>query len=131
MAKAARAQGASLGRLTAGAAGAVFYTGLVRFRPRDNRVELDYLETFLGSENFLKQAETHAVGGGIKHFGPTHLKQMKILIPPSPVEQQRIADCLSSLDDQIADQSERLATLWTHKKGLMQQIFPSAAEAEV
>lgn len=45
---------------------------------------------------------------------------------PGLQEQQRIAECLSTLDAQIAAQSERLAALRTHKKGLMQQLFPSA-----
>ena len=44
---------------------------------------------------------------------------------PSREEQQRIANCLSSLDARIAAESDKLATLKTHKKGLMQQLFPS------
>ena len=48
-----------------------------------------------------------------------------IPIPLSkPEEQERVADCLSSLDAQIAAESEKLDTLTTHKKGLMQQLFP-------
>lgn len=49
---------------------------------------------------------------------------------PSPDEQQRIADCLTSLDDLIAAQTQKLDALKTHKKGLMQQLFPSPAEVE-
>ena len=48
---------------------------------------------------------------------------------PSPDEQQRIADCLSSLDDRITAATQELETLKTHKKGLMQQLFPSLEEA--
>lgn len=44
---------------------------------------------------------------------------------PKKNEQQRIADCLSSLDTQIAAESSQLATLKTHKQGLMQQLFPT------
>jgi len=44
---------------------------------------------------------------------------------PKPVEQLRIAACLSSLDARLAAESEKLAALKTHKKGLMQQLFPS------
>ena len=55
----------------------------------------------------------------------------KIVIPfPSVAEQSRISSCLSSLDDLIAAQSDQLEALKTHKKGLMQQLFPSPAEAE-
>lgn len=44
---------------------------------------------------------------------------------PSLQEQQKIADCLSSLDTLIAAQAEKLDALKTHKQGLMQQLFPS------
>ena len=48
---------------------------------------------------------------------------------PSLTEQQKIADCLSSLDELITAQSQKLDTLKTHKKGLMQQLFPASEEA--
>ena len=51
-----------------------------------------------------------------------------ILLPEDLKEQQKIADCLSSLDELIAAQTQKLDTLKTHKKGLMQQLFPSADE---
>jgi type I restriction enzyme S subunit len=49
---------------------------------------------------------------------------------PASAEQQRIADCLTSLDDLIAAQTQKLDALKTHKKGLMQQLFPSPEEVE-
>lgn len=49
---------------------------------------------------------------------------------PSLHEQQRIADCLTSLDELIAAETRKLDTLKTHKKGLMQQLFPQVGEAE-
>ena len=55
----------------------------------------------------------------------------KIKIPlPSIEEQQKIADCLSSIDELIAGQSQKLATLKSHKKGLMQQLFPALDEVK-
>jgi type I restriction enzyme, S subunit len=48
------------------------------------------------------------------------------LIPSNKREQQRIASCLTSLDTLIAAEAEKLALLKTHKKGLMQQLFPVA-----
>lgn len=50
---------------------------------------------------------------------------------PEPGEQQRIADCLSSLDTQIAAESNQLAALKTHKQGLMQQLFPAPEATSV
>ncbi|MHB0897379.1 MAG: restriction endonuclease subunit S, partial [Spirochaetales bacterium] len=47
---------------------------------------------------------------------------------PGPKEQQKIAGCLSSLDDLITAQTRKIEALKTHKKGLMQQLFPQATE---
>lgn len=52
------------------------------------------------------------------------LKELVIYLPNKD-EQQRIVDCLSSLDAQITGESSQLATLKTHKHGLMQQLFPT------
>ncbi|EZI29242.1 TPA: restriction endonuclease subunit S [Pseudomonas aeruginosa] len=43
---------------------------------------------------------------------------------PERDEQQAIAECLSSLDNLAAAQSLKIDALKTHKKGLMQQLFP-------
>ena len=47
---------------------------------------------------------------------------------PHQAEQQSIADCLTSLDALITAETQKLETLKTHKKGLMQQLFPSPEE---
>ena len=49
---------------------------------------------------------------------------------PEPAEQQRIASCLTSLDALITAETQELEALKTHKKGLMQQLFPSPEAAE-
>ena len=50
---------------------------------------------------------------------------MSIFLPPSLPEQQKIAECLSSLDEGIAAQQEKVEALKEHKKGLMQKLFPT------
>jgi type I restriction enzyme S subunit len=57
-------------------------------------------------------------------YGPD-LRGMAIKYPQDKAEQQRIASCLTSLDELIAAQTQKLEALKTHKKGLMQQLFPS------
>lgn len=53
----------------------------------------------------------------------------KILIPlPKEKEQQQIADCLSSLDNLIAAQNNKVDFLKNYKKGLLQQLFPQDGE---
>lgn len=47
---------------------------------------------------------------------------------PQRDEQQRIADCLTSLDEVIAAQGRKVEALKAHKRGLMQQIFPREGE---
>lgn len=57
------------------------------------------------------------------------LEKVACVVPSGKDEQQKIADCLSSLDDLITVQSQKIAALKTHKKGLMQQLFPVLDEA--
>lgn len=109
------------------ATGAIFYTGLIRFRPINKKLSIGFLKVFLGSPLFERQAKSAAVGGGIKHFGPSHLKQMKIALP-SIDEQQKIASCISALDEIITEQAELIEQLKVHKKGLIQSLFPKTID---
>jgi type I restriction enzyme S subunit len=58
------------------------------------------------------------------------LKTIPVPLPPEPAEQQKIAECLSSVDELIAAQARKLESLKTHKKGLMQQLFPREGETQ-
>jgi type I restriction enzyme S subunit len=60
----------------------------------------------------------------------TDFSKIGILLPENKAEQQRIADCLTSLDDLIAAQTQKHEALKTHKKSLMQQLFPSPEDVE-
>jgi type I restriction enzyme S subunit len=53
-----------------------------------------------------------------------------VLPIPNLPEQQKIAECLSSLDGVIAAEGRKLAALRDHKRGLMQQLFPAPEEVE-
>jgi type I restriction enzyme S subunit len=66
-------------------------------------------------------------GNTIKHILASDLKTLPILVP-KPAEQYRIAACFTSLDDLITAQTQKLEALRTHKKALMQQLFPSPQE---
>ena len=60
----------------------------------------------------------------VAHLGSSRFSALK-LAWPSAAEQKRIATCLSSLDALITAETQKLETLKTHKRGLMQQLFPS------
>ncbi len=53
---------------------------------------------------------------------------VKLPLPPESAEQQKIAECLSALDALISAETDKLAALRDHKKGLMQQLFPAEGE---
>jgi len=59
------------------------------------------------------------------NINPTMFRKELRVSVPTVAEQQRIADCLSALDARIAAEADKLGALKTHKKGLMQQLFPS------
>ena len=70
-----------------------------------------------------EQIRKQAQGAKVLGISATRLKSIKLAAPRKP-EQQKIADCLSSLDEVIELQAKQLEALQTHKKGLMQQLFP-------
>ena len=66
-------------------------------------------------------------GQNVKNLYYVELEPLPIHRPSLP-EQQKIADCLSSMDELITAQTQKVAALKAHKKGLMQQLFPSLDE---
>ena len=66
----------------------------------------------------------HNEAGGVPSLSKTNIEKIISAIPLIP-EQKRIADFLSSIDDQITAQTKKLDSLRLHKKGLMQQLFPN------
>lgn len=66
-------------------------------------------------------------GYGTGKLDTDALKALELMLPP-PDEKQHSAEVLTSLDDLIAAGKQKLEALKTHKKGLMQQLFPSLEE---
>jgi restriction endonuclease S subunit len=76
--------------------GAVPYTGLIRIKP--GRMAADFVRWFVVSAEFLDQVESLKAGSTIQHFGPSHLAQMRVALPPLN-EQRSIA---AYLDEETA-----------------------------
>ncbi|MBX9835572.1 MAG: restriction endonuclease subunit S [Burkholderiaceae bacterium] len=68
--------------------------------------------------------------GGQENLSQGLIRDFSFAYPVDETEQQRIADCLTSLDTLITTATQELEALKTHKKGLMQQLFPSAQAGE-
>lgn len=86
-------------------------------------------------EFFLTNAGKHLLGvaspggaGRNKTLGQREFENLEIALPVSIDEQKQIADCLASLDTEVAFEFQKLDALKTHKRGLMQQLFPLAEE---
>lgn len=68
--------------------------------------------------------------GGQENLSQGLIRDFPFAYPLDEDEQKRIANCLRCLDDLITAQTQELETFKTHKKGLMQQLFPSAEAVE-
>ncbi|WP_434661442.1 restriction endonuclease subunit S [Paraburkholderia sp. A3BS-1L] len=88
----------------------------------------DYFRQLLKTDRFIAQLNKNLEG--LRDGKMVSYKQFSELpLPiPSQAEQQKIADCLSSLDELITAEGQKLDTLKAHKKGLMLQIFPREGE---
>ena len=65
----------------------------------------------------------------IKLFLEKYLAQrINVIHPIIKEEQEKIAGCISSIDELISAQTEKIEALKQHKKGLLQGLFPSLEE---
>ena len=53
------------------------------------------------------------------------LQEFPIELPTDIDEQKEIAECLASIDDLIDSTKQKIVMLQNHKRGLMQQLFPT------
>lgn len=87
-----------------------------------------FLYHSLQQESFLHSMTLKAAGGAQGNLSVSAIQNYEIQIPEQIEEQQKIADCLSSLDELISAQEQKIDLLKDHKKGLMQQLFPRIDE---
>lgn len=93
-------------------------------RKKSKELCSDFYRIYFKSFNYIQDLNKNLEG--IRDGKMISFKQFsEIKLPkPSPSEQQKIAECLSAMDDMIASESAKLEALKDHKKGLMQQMFP-------
>jgi type I restriction enzyme S subunit len=94
---------------------------LVVLKPK--KVDSYFLYLLVSNTAIQTQINETVVGGAIPTLSQESISKFEILVPKTK-EQEKIADCLSSLNDLIISQTERIEQLKLHKKGLMQGLFP-------
>lgn len=76
---------------------------------------LDRNEYFLSFDDGVKQT----------NLRKDEVLACPLLLPKDPLEQQKIAECLASINDLVYEEIEKIEQLKNHKKGMIQGIFPN------
>ncbi|RVD43116.1 restriction endonuclease subunit S [Mesorhizobium sp. M4A.F.Ca.ET.020.02.1.1] len=87
------------------------------------------LELLNEGEEFKRFAFSEKAGGTRTRLYFSKLCEWRTPLP-TVAEQQKIADCLDTVDALIAAQGRKVEALRAHKKGLMQQLFPQERETQ-
>ncbi|MHA1632386.1 MAG: restriction endonuclease subunit S [Candidatus Freyarchaeota archaeon] len=99
----------------------VFASYLIRLRPKDNMFDPRFLTFYLVfSHDRLKQLATRAIHQA--NINATNLKRVKIPRPPL-LEQQKIAEILSTVDKKLELERNRRKKLERIKRGLMNDLL--------
>jgi type I restriction enzyme S subunit len=107
--------------------GIVFFAGfLIRFNIQKADSYFIFQQTL--TEKFRDWVSITSTRSGQPGINAEEYKSFLISVPPTKKEQQKIASTLSSLDELITAQAEKIEQLKEHKKGLMQGLFPKMNE---
>jgi type I restriction enzyme S subunit len=87
-------------------------------------VDANYFKYCFLSDNFQNQIFSQVSKSTVGTYTIQNAKKTRFWKPPLMKEQQKIASCLSSLDDLINAQTQKIELLEQHKKGLVQGLFP-------
>lgn len=104
------------------------HDGWIAIRNISNETFENYLYYYISSDFSQNYFQVNAAGAAVKNLNAEIIKILPVFLPVDKKEQQKIADCLSSLDEVINAQSQKIDTLKNHKKGLLQNLFPTDGE---
>jgi len=94
-----------------------------------SHIPAKFLSFVLKNDAFIRYVMTGAKGVKMPRGDVKSIRDYPVSIPPNANEQQRIADCLTSLDDLIDSHTTKLDTLRDYKEGLTERLFPVDGEA--
>ncbi len=83
-----------------------------------------YLGYYMNSYAFHSKLLPIMQGVKVTSISKSALQNIDLTFPESLEEQQKIAECLSSIDSYISSINEQVEQLKAHKKSLMQKLFP-------
>lgn len=92
-------------------------------------VSSEFLSSLLRNDAFINFIMKNVEGVKMPRGDKDSIRKYPIVFPKHTKEQQKIADCLSSLDDLISAQTQKIEALEQHKKGLLQNLFPNTVDA--
>lgn len=96
-------------------------------RPKNNFAP-GFMGYYFNSPSYHNRLIPLLTGTKVYSISKANIKNTFILYPERYEEQQKIADCLSSVDELIDAESRKLEALKKYKKGLMQKLFPAERE---
>lgn len=99
------------------------YDGWFVLRDYEQYFDKRFLLYQLNSDILQKQYQKLSAGGIVLNISSDIVYQTNIF-HTSIEEQQKIAECLNSIDELIAGEEDKLKELKNHKKGLLQKLFP-------
>jgi len=111
----------------------VFAGFLIRVRPDPAKINPILLSNFVSTQNYWKWVRATSARSGQPGINSNEYASLPVDLPAindgrGLLEQQKIADCFSSIDELITSETRKLNALKVHKKGLMQQLFPLEGE---
>lgn len=95
-----------------------------RFKVPQNDFFEQYFKTNIWHEYIKNTSNTGARHDRVS-ISIDNFMSMPLVFPADQREQQKIAECLSSIDKLITEQSNKIEALAIYKKGLMHGLFPS------
>jgi len=104
------------------------HDGWIAIRKISNSTFEEYLYYFISGEMSQHYFEINAAGAAVRNLNADIVKLLPVLLPSHKEEQQKIASCLSSLDNLITAHTQKLEALKAHKKALLQNLFPQEGE---
>jgi type I restriction enzyme, S subunit len=87
-----------------------------------------FLFQLIHTDRFVSNVLKKCTGSNYPAINSSDLSLIIVEVPSNNQEQQKIATCLSSLDEVITAESQKLEALKQHKKGLLQNLFPQEGE---